>query len=139
MSHPLDTPTPAGLAPCPELPALRSHALAAQAGAEDVTAALERMLRLQHHAPGALVFDEPVEPGAAIELTGFGPATIRTRVPASPLGVFLRSRGDEPVAPPRVRSIHIDADRRQLRVTWGHFRRYDTRRAPRFVVVKEAA
>jgi hypothetical protein len=138
MTHPFDAPTPAGIAPCPALTALRALGMT-EGGSGTVTENLDRVMHLQHHAPSGMIFREPLGAGAPIEIAGLGAEPIATRVPASPIVVTLRARSSDEVAPPRVRSVHVDANARQLRVTWGHFRRYDVRHAPRFVAVKEAA
>jgi hypothetical protein len=139
LAHPLDRPLPAGLAPCAGLPALRRGVAVEEGAAAPLRAQLDHSLHLQHHAAEPMIFDEPVAPGAPVELAGVGAAPLRAQVPASPIHVTVAARGREEVAPPRVRSLHLDGDARRLRVTWGHLLRYDARRPPRFIGVKEAA
>jgi hypothetical protein len=140
-----DTPEPAGFTPCRELVALRMKDEYEEIGrrftATQDEAALHRdvfpSLRLQHHAAGRLIFDD-LAPGAAIELQGLGTAPVRFTVPPSPVRVFGRLRRGEAEAAPRLRAVHIDADRSLVRVIFDHSFTYDPRRAPSWIRVAPA-
>jgi len=144
-------PTPAGFSPCPELAALRFPAryhgrgrdLAKGSTASDPrVAAFEdaaaMTLRMQHHAPGDLVLPV-VLPGTAVALVGLGRAPLRFLVPPSPISVRARRLGQDEIAPPRLRSLHVDADQRTLTVVYDHAFRYDPLKPPSWVRVGKAS
>lgn len=136
MAAPLDQPTPVGVAPCPNQPALRPVPASESI---DVVTALEHSLVMQHHAPGPLIFSSPLTAGTTIETYGIGGTHLRFALPASPIAVHLR-RGTRAVPTrERIRSVHVDGDKRRVRITWAHFERYATSRSPRFVEVGGAA
>lgn len=135
------TPEPAGLAPCPELPGLRLSAIAesmarrvgervdAAAAIQDIAAAnaLANALRVQHYAPGRLIFDA-LTPGVAVRIEGLGPRALELVLPSSPVRVEAAPGRRE--IRPAVRRLHIDADRAVARVTYGHAFRYQNGHAP---------
>jgi hypothetical protein len=139
-------PEPAGFAPCPDLVALRVSKLvelATPANAPNASFDIERTVKnaffVLHHAPPRLVF-RPMAPDTPIEVRGLGVAMMRFQVPAPPLRVLVRKRaGVEGVeaVPQRVRSLHIDADRRTVRVTHGHQFHYEPAAAPSWISVEE--
>jgi Uncharacterized protein conserved in bacteria (DUF2169) len=135
------TPEPAGLAPCPELPGLRLSAVAeslarqvgdhsdAEAAMKELAAAnaLAHALRLQHYAPGRLIFDA-LTPGMIVRIEGLGPRALELVLPPSPVRVEAAPGRRE--IRPAVRRLHIDADRAIARVTYGHGFRYQKGHAP---------
>jgi hypothetical protein len=97
---------------------------------------LRQALRLQHHAPGALILDEVV-PSSPCVLEGLGGTPIAFSVPAPPVSASVRQgRGREPLRA-KVRAMHIDADARTLRVAFGHFHGYRAARPPQWVELSE--
>lgn len=136
VSAPLDQPLPVGLAPCPQHAALRPVPTAER---PDVVSALEQTLIMQHHAPGSLIFTEPLSAGTPIETYGVGGTHLRFVLPASPITVRLRRGTRALPTRERIRSVHVDGDKRRVRITWGHFERYPMSRSPRFVEVERAA
>ncbi len=142
-----DQPTPAGLSPCPDLNMLRlpqrfgghSNELRGASVASDPAEAMAEdaplvVLRLQHHAPGDLIFPS-VPPGTAVALVGLGRTPLRFDVPASPISVRTRRRKQMEQARPALRSLHIDADTGTLDVVYGHAFRYDLEDPPSWVLV----
>jgi len=158
-----DRPTPGGLAPCPSLVALRMDAeppeevsrwaeraaasvgkparldsaeLLGQIGPEP--SHIDKALRIAHHAPGALIVED-LAPGSVIALDGLGPQPLTITLPPSPIAVEARrGRSREPVAP-RLRSVHVDADRRETVVAWGHETIYDPSAAPQWLEVSPSS
>ena len=142
LSTPDELPVPHGFAPCPELFALRMSEQQRElpAASPVIEAAFDTWipLRMQHHAPGWLIFEQPLTEGTGIELSGHGPERLRATVPACPARVQTRSGSRTTELEPQVRSVHLDADRRQLRMTWAHGSRYHPRRAPQWIEVRTA-
>src|SRR5690606_21334061 len=128
---------PAGFAPCPELPALR--VVPPPQGRIDLREKLEQGGRVMHHAPGELIFGF-LEPGTRIQVEGVGQGSLELAVPPSPVRIEFRRRKTLPgeQARPRIRSVHLDADRRRARVVYGHIHRYHPQRAPHWAVVTSA-
>lgn len=140
------TPEPAGFAPCSDLAGLRlttmADSLARQARPRaDALAAIEELvaanalahaLRLQHHAPGRLIFDS-LTPGTVVRIDGVGPRALELTLPPSPIRVEAAPGRRE--IPFVVRRLHIDADRAIARVTYGHGFRYHHGRAPTWLRV----
>jgi hypothetical protein len=95
---------------------------------------LRQALRLQHHAPGELVCPW-LAPGAALALEGIGAGPLATRLPTSPVRVAARRGRYSTELEPRVRSAHIDADQRRLRVTYAFAHHYAPSAAPSWIEV----
>jgi hypothetical protein len=146
-----DRPTPAGFSPCPELNGLRfpvryngrGRDLAKGSTASDPREAMiedapAMTLRMQHHAPGDLVFSL-LTPGTAVALVGLGRAPVSFRVPPSPISVRTRRLRQDEIVAPRLRSLHIDADRRTLSVVYDHAFRYDPAKPPSWVRISTAS
>src|SRR6185437_15304373 len=135
-----DQPEPAGFTPCPDLVAWRSKDEAAAMGENPgPVEALPVMLRMQHHAPPWLIFDD-LPAGTPIELYGLHGGAVRFAVPPSPAAVTVRAGGTktEIAIHPRLRALHVDAEQRAARLVYDHCFRYDPRRAPSWVRVTEA-
>jgi hypothetical protein len=139
-----DTPEPAGFTPCRDLVSwrMRDEARATAeryAAAEDAPALLRGPppLRVYHHAPPSLIFDD-VPPGTHVELQGLGVDPVRFVVPLPPARVSVRARKAEQEIHPKLRALHVDAERRIVRLVFGHSFRYDPRRAPGWVRVTAA-
>jgi hypothetical protein len=135
-----DAPEPAGFTPCRELVYWRMReegaALAARSEADPdaIWRGAPPPLRLQHHAPPSLIFDE-LSSGTAIELHGISADPIRFLVP--PLGseVTVRVRRARVVVRPKLRALHVDAERSVLRAIHDHTFRYDPGSPPEWIVV----
>ncbi len=142
ISAPHEHPVPHGFAPCPELFALRTREQQRElpAACPVIEAAFDTWipLRMQHHAPGWLIFERPLAEGTVIELSGHGGEGLKATVPACPARVQTRFGSQTAELGPQVRSVHLDGDRRQLRVTWAHAGRYHPRRAPQWIDVRAA-
>jgi hypothetical protein len=145
-----DRPTPAGFAPCPDLGALRMPGRYGGAGpdleggskAPDPREAMRddtvrMVLRMQHHAPGDLVFRE-VPAGAVVALAGLGRGPLRFDVPPSRVRVALRARNRRETIAAQLRSLHLDADRATLTVVHGHAFDYDPTDPPSWIHVIDA-
>jgi hypothetical protein len=135
-----DSPEPAGLSPCGDLVGWRVHAeeapkLRAHLDRGGLLAEMPLRLpsfRLQHHAPPDLVFDTlPV--GTEIKLSGLGGAPLRFALPSCPAQAIVRGRKGEVDVVPRLRAVHVDADRALALVVHDLAFRYDPRRAPTWV------
>lgn len=124
-----DSPTPAGLAPCPRLLALRMPT-SPEAVEAALTDPIRTSLRLAHHAPGWLVHTD-IAAGAPIRLDGLGSRALAFVVPPSPVRVLARCRRVDDEIPFHVRSVHVDADHGDALVAYGHAFRYDPRWPPR--------
>ncbi len=129
---------PGGLAPCSHLPALR---LDPTIGGElqkrrlGPAALVRQALRMQHHAPGATIFDA-VPAGETITIEGIGSTSIRFRVPCSPLTVVARrGRSATPLAGV-AKSLHVDVTQARAIVVFGHRTAYEPCRAPEWIEVK---
>jgi hypothetical protein len=141
-----DTPDPAGFSPCPELGALRMtpevHAAAKLAGGaadtSSVSTAATYALRLYHHAPPLLIFGDLL-PGTLVELAGAGTGPVRFVVPMSPAKISVRARKQDTEIQPRLRSLHVDAERRVVRIIHAHSFHYDPRLAPSWIRVAVAS
>lgn len=144
-----DRPLPGGFRPCPELGALRLPSLPETTGAsataplrtcEQAAASfwtrdgLRHALRLQHHAPGALVLDE-LRPGALLRLVGLGRRDVECHAPAAPVTVDARRGRSRTPLDARLRSVHLCADRRSLRATFGFSQLYDPTAPPSWLEV----
>jgi hypothetical protein len=90
--------------------------------------------RLLHHAPPDLVFDD-VPPGTSIALSGLGDGPVRFTVPPCPGGAQVAGRKGPVEVAPRLRAIHVDADRRLVLTEHDLAFRYDPRTAPDWVRV----
>jgi hypothetical protein len=132
VKQPGERAIPAGFAPCGDLAGLRMQATDMKAPLDmsmALSAAIDGALRLQHHAPGALIFDQ-VSAGDVIAIEGVG-ATMRFTVPASPVRVMIRRGSAAEETSSRVRSVHVDAERKVVRIVYGHGHRFRSRRPPR--------
>ncbi len=137
-----DMPEPAGFSPCSALLSWRMREVAAKiaqrhATGEDATALLGDVmshLRMYHHAPPSLIFEE-VPSATPIELHGLGAEPVRFNVPVSPAQVAVRvKRADQDIRP-RLRAIHVDAEKRQVHLVFDHSFHYDPRHPPRWIRV----
>ena len=141
VQHWNDRPEPSGLAPCPQLAALRLSHQARRMGERPTVNPTEVapvdatvVLSLLHHAPPRLIVREP-PPLTSVSLDGFASGPIRFEIPDSPIEVVVRiGKVGEPVRP-RLRSVHVDAARRLVRVTHGHMFRYSPDQAPAWILV----
>jgi hypothetical protein len=136
-----DAPTPAGMAPCRELPGLRLPLIErlledrqALVSMERLPPALAMMLAGRHHAPAPLVL-ERVEPATPLSIEGLGEGIVQLRIPPCPIAVSLRRSRHVASPAPRLRSVHIDADARRLELVWGHPHRYTRYEAPHWVEI----
>lgn len=109
---------PAGIAPCPTLNALRLRVPSTERNTPDSSTTTHQCLRLFHHAPDALIFDR-VDPGTLISLEGVGD-TLTLQVPESPARVWLRAGSSETELAASLRSLHLDAERREAVLSFGH-------------------
>jgi hypothetical protein len=137
-----DRPEPAGFTPCPELVAWRMQGVADAMLGQDAAPAdgpppVLRGLRVHHHAPPPLIFDD-VPPGTPLELSGLGDDALRFVVPASPARVTVRAHRTDTAIRPRLRALHVDADRRALRLVLDHSFHYDPRDPPGWIRVATA-
>ena len=119
-----DAPEPAGFAPCPDLVAWRmkdEQAAAAQRGASLANPAgvFQGVLRMSHHAPPSLLFDDVPE-GTPIVLSGLGERAIRFACPAVARAGYRPHGQVSASIRPRLRALHVDADRRAVRAVFGH-------------------
>jgi hypothetical protein len=135
-----DTPEPAGFTPCQDLLAwrMKDDAAARGAGPADAAALFRDFtppLRIYHHAPPSLIFQD-VPPGTPIELYGLGVEPARFVLPRSPARVRVRVRREQAEIQPRLRALHVDAERRAVRLVFDHTFHYDPRRAPRWIRVE---
>ncbi len=143
LASPSDVPRPHGITPCPEIFGLRMTEGArpnmpnkwSLAEAAFMSSA---PLRALHHAPAALIFETPLAVGTVLALSGHGADPVRTAVPPCPAQAQTRSGRQTTPLEPRVRSVHLDADARQLRVTWSYGRTYHPRRAPQWIELRES-
>src|SRR5439155_14465120 len=95
---------------------------------------LDTVLRVQHHAQAALIFDS-VAAGTPIRAEGIGSAGGLLVVPQPPVWVRWRAgKLGEPVAP-ELRSVHLDTDAGTARFVWGHPLRYRPSPPPEWVEV----
>jgi len=146
VKTPAERPIPAGCAPCPRLPQLRIPDAEAELPVDplslrpdDLLRALDASLRGKHHAPGPLILDR-LEKGTPVSIRGAGEGFMRFNVPPPPLQVTaVLARGPSLKPRPRLRSLHVDADRRLVRLVWGYLFRYAPPNSPRLVNVAEAA
>jgi hypothetical protein len=128
-------PAPAGVSPCPDLSGLRMP-LQAPSGAGDVEWEVRAALRLAHHAPRELIFDNLV-PGTVVRGSGLGAAAMMLEVPPSPVRVMTRrGKSSEEVAF-RVRSVHLSAEDGAVIVEHAHAFGYEPDRPPSWVHVEE--
>jgi hypothetical protein len=136
-----DAPEPVAFSPCSELVGWRSWADAerfmaehiASGGTPDDLPPPPPSFRVLHHAPPELIFDD-IAAGTHVELDGFSGGPVRLDVPACPVRFAIEPwrKGTASVeVPPRLRSIHIDADRQLLLTTYALSFRYNRQRAPR--------
>ncbi len=136
-----DRTEPGGLAPCPQLAALRlSHQAKRMSERAQATPGVAApidgtaVLMMLHHAPPRLIFPE-ARAVVSVWLDGFATGPIRFVVSASPVDVVVRTgKVSEPVRP-RLRSVHVDAERRLVRVTHGHMFRYAPNQPPAWIMV----
>lgn len=141
-----DTPEPAGFTPCRDLVHWRmSHdpmVTGARDGAPDdgvaPPATWTPPLRIYHHAPPSLIFRE-LPTATPISLEGLGPGPLRFTVPAAPCRVAARTRHADTQIEPRLRALHVDADRGVLHAVHDHTFRYDPRRSPTWIRVEAAS
>jgi hypothetical protein len=140
VAAPSDAPTPAGVAPCPDLHALKLMGNAeslTRTGFDGVRAQFDAAIRSLHHAPAPLIV-ERVPPGTTVSIAGLGGEPFGFVVSTPPLSVtFERSRRDRRTAMPHVRSVHLDAEAGRVRAVWGYTHTYHPDRAPRRVDVQE--
>ncbi|MDI3291754.1 DUF2169 domain-containing protein [Polyangium sp. 15x6] len=139
-----DQPEPGCFAPCPDLVALRLRHVGVDhpiIGPEDaITPAFQAKFASRaftmslHHAPGYLVFDE-LAPGTPIQLVGLGKAIIRFSLPESRLRVTLRRGQNRTDVPPRIRSVHVDAEKMTVSCVYGYEFRYHEGTAPSWILI----
>jgi hypothetical protein len=153
-----DRPRPGGVTPCPELAGMRLEpgfvaavsAVAARSGqsgappseptpsAPGAPPLLRQAMRLQHHAPGELVYPW-LPPGTMLALEGVGTRPLALRLPGPPVRVAARrGRHHAMELEPRLRSAHLDGDQRRLRVTYGFAQHYSPWVAPSWIEVSAA-
>jgi hypothetical protein len=133
-----DQPEPAGLSPCPELGALRLPKSGVSAEmAEDPEIVVGLSCRVRHAAHGRLIFDA-LKPGTTIALRGVGAGMAALELPGSPLSVQVRKGESTTAVPFGVRWVHLDADARTARVSFGHSFGYSAASPPSSVVVQGA-
>jgi hypothetical protein len=135
MTRPTDQPRPAGLAPCPDLPALRVPRDIGADSARDPEQLLQMMLRMAHPAAEDQVLDH-LPPGSAVEVTGLVGGPLRFEVPPCPFQVSVRRGKGSTAIPATVRSLHVSADDGAVLVTYGHHFFYES--APSWVDVLAA-
>jgi hypothetical protein len=135
-----DAPEPAGFTPCSDLVAWRlRNTIPATAQEDDAKSALLRTLRMQHHAPPSLIFED-VTSGTPIDLQGLSGGPLRFLVPGSPARVsIVGARKVETEVQPRLRALHVDADRHAIRLVFAHAFHYHPQRPPRWIRVLDAA
>jgi hypothetical protein len=137
-----DDPLPGGFSPCADLtgwrlesemqPKVRAHLARGGAAADFVSE--PPSFRLLQHAPPDLVFDDlPV--GTRIELSGLGDGPVRFVVPPCPCGAKVQGPKALVEVAPRLRAVHVDADRRILITVHDLAFRYDPCSAPDWVRV----
>jgi hypothetical protein len=140
-----DSPEPVAFSPCRELVGWRAQALGqrymqehlARGGTRENLPPPTPSFRVLHHAPPELIFDE-VTVGTRIEVEGLSEGPARLSVPACLVRLAVQpvSKAGAVVEPaPRLRSIHIDADRGLVLAVHALAFRYDPRRAPKGVRV----
>jgi hypothetical protein len=135
-----DNPEPTGLSPCGDLTGWRLHAEATprlRAHLDSGGSPTEMPLslpsfRLQHHAPPDLIFDD-LAVGTEIRLSGLGSGPLRFALPPCPARAVVRGRKGEVDVVPRLRAVHMDADRALVLVIHDLAFRYDPRHAPSWV------
>ncbi len=143
-----DSPEPVAFSPCRELTGWRAWARGqqhlrehlARGGSPDSVKPPPPSFRMFHHAPPELILDD-LAAGTPIELEGLGAGPLRFSIPVClvRLDVVSRSKpGSIVEVPPRLRSIHIDADRGLLFTAYALSFRYHPKRAPRDVRVSRA-
>jgi hypothetical protein len=145
-----DRPRPAGLSPCPGMPAMRMEdftprpAESHEQGSESVPpewvercgpGLLRTAARMQHHAPGSLIFDW-LEAGTPIRAAGFGAAELVASCPAPPVSVATRRGRTAEELRGRVRSVHLDVDARDMLVSFGFATRYAPSAPPQWIDVR---
>lgn len=147
QKRPQDRPTPGGMSPCPTLAGLRAEpALVARltramtdrdASPDRMGVLLDHALRMQHPAPGPLVFDW-IQPGTVVRLTGLADTDWSLTAPMPPLTVASRrGRSGQPLRG-RLRLLHLDAERRRALALFGFAQRYDPARPPHWIEVRAA-
>lgn len=140
-----DSPEPVAFSPCRELTGWRAWARGqehmrehlARGGSPETLKPPPPTFRMFHHAPPDLIFDD-LAAGTPIELDGLGTGPLRLSVPACLVRLDVASRskpGSLAEVPPRLRAIHIDADRGLLFTAYALSFRYHPKRAPRDVRV----
>ncbi len=144
LQHWNDLPEPVAFSPCRELVGWRTWARTqrhmqehlARGGTLDDIKPPKPSLRVLHHAPPDLIFDD-VPAGTPIEIDGLSAGPVRLSVPSCLAGFTIEptSKTASVEVPPRLRSIHIDADRGVLLTAYALSFRHHPRRAPRNVRV----
>lgn len=140
-----DSPEPVAFSPCRELTGWRAWARGqqhirehlARGGSPETLKPPPPSFRMFHHAPPELIFDD-LAAGTRVELEGLAGKALRFAIPTCPVRLDVASRskpGSVVEVPPRLRSIHIDADRGLLLTAHALSFRYDPKRAPRDVRV----
>ena len=145
-----DRPRPAGLSPCPGMPAMRVEELSsAPAEPEGDGSApvpqewiercgpglLHTAARMLHHAPGPLIFPW-LQSDTALRATGFAAADLIAACPPPPVTVALRRGRSADDLRGRVRSVHLDVDARDMLVTFGFAQRYSPSAPPQWIDVR---
>ena len=132
VRHWNDSPEPAGFTPCPDLVAWRLKHAVPTTGHDDAESVLLRTLSMQHHAPPLLIFED-VAPGTPIQLQGLGRGPLRFVVPPTPARVStVGPRKVETEVRPRLRGLHVDADRHVVCFIFAHTFHYHPQRPPRW-------
>ncbi len=126
---------PAGIAPCPELTALRMSRWGVVAD-DDPGEQLEALLFAAHHAPPEMIVPCPA-PGTPVRLRGLGPE-VGFALPSPPLSVGIGRGRDRVCLPAKLRSLHVDAERRVVRLVWAYKHRYAPERPPAWWSVEAA-
>jgi hypothetical protein len=96
---------------------------------------LRTAARMQHHAPGSLIFPW-LEPRTAVRATGFAAADLLAACPAPPVTVASRRGRSADELRGRVQSVHLDVDARDVLVSFGFAVRYAPSAPPQWIDVR---
>lgn len=135
-----DSPEPVAFSPCRELVGWRTKGRAEQyeqarlaSDSATISKLLKPAFRVFHHAPPELIFDD-VLAGTLVEVEGLSSGPLRFAVPGCLVRFDVQpsSKGGAVVhVPPRLRSLHVDADRGLLLTAYALSFRYHPKRVPR--------
>lgn len=134
-----DAPCPVGLAPCPDLPALRKPDVAdvEQLAARSLDAHVRLAVRMFHHAPGTLIFPW-LAAGIEVHLRGAQDQATSFCLPPPALRIERPGHKSAPEVPARIRSVHVSLDDSAVIIEQAHPFTYDPNRAPTWVAVENA-